>query len=107
MLAGLAVAALGRDRRLPELPTLDGAGVPGCKSQLWFGLLTASSVRRPIIAKLNREISRLLAEPELKTRWSAIGMEPRPDAPEAFDRLIREDVAAFTKIARAANIRAD
>jgi len=64
-------------------------------------------VPRPVIAKLNREISRVLSEPELKTRWSAIGMEPRPDTPEAFDRLIREDVAALTKIARAANIKAD
>jgi tripartite-type tricarboxylate transporter receptor subunit TctC len=101
------VSSLERDPLLPELPTLDEAGVPGYKSQLWFGLLTASSVPRPIIAKLNREILRVLSEPELKTRWSAIGMEPSPDAPQAFDRLIREDVAAFTKIARAANIRAD
>ena len=106
-LAGLGVSSLERDPLLPELPTLDEAGVPGYKSQLWFGLLTASGVPRPVIAKLNREISRVLSEPELKTRWSAIGMEPRPDAPEAFDRLIREDVDAFTKIARAANIRAD
>jgi len=106
-LVGLGVSSLERDPLLPELPTLDEAGVPGYKSQLWFGLLTASAVPRPIVAKLTREISRVLSEPELKTRWAAIGIEPRPDAPEAFDRLIREDVAVFTKIARGANIRAD
>ena len=106
-LVGLGVSSLERDPLLPELPTLDQAGVPGYKSQLWFGLLAASAVPRPIVAKLNREISRVLSEPELKTRWAAIGIEPRPDAPEAFDRLIREDVATFTKIARAANIKAD
>ena len=106
-LVGLGVSSLERDPLLPELPTLDEAGVPGYKSQLWFGLLTAAAVPRPIVAKLNREISRVLSEPELKSRWAAIGIEPRPDAPEAFDRLIREDVATFTKIARAANIKAD
>lgn len=106
-LVGLGVSSLERDPLLAELPTLDEAGVPGYKSQLWFGVLTASAVPRPIISKLNREISRVLSEPELKTRWAAIGIEPRPDAPEAFDRLIREDAATFTKIARAANIRAD
>ena len=106
-LVGLGVSSLERDPLLPELPTLDEAGVPGYKSQLWFGLLSAAAVPRPIVAKLNREISRVLSEPELKTRWAAIGIEPRPDAPEAFERLIREDVATFTKIARAANIKAD
>jgi tripartite-type tricarboxylate transporter receptor subunit TctC len=81
--------------------------VPGYQSQLWFGLLTAAAVPRPIVARLNREVVRILSEPELKARWSAIGIEPRPDSPEAFDRLIREDVALFTRIARASNIRAD
>jgi tripartite-type tricarboxylate transporter receptor subunit TctC len=106
-LVGLGVSSLERDALLPELPTLNEAGVPGYKSQLWFGLLTGSAVPRPIIAKLSREIARALSEPELKARWSAVGIEPRPDTPEAFDRLIREDVALFTRIARAANIRAD
>ena len=106
-LVGLGVSSLERDPLLPELPTLDESGVRGYKSQLWFGLLTGSAVPHSVVAKLNREIARILSEPELKARWAAIGIEPHPDAPEAFDRLIREDVATFTKIARAANIKAD
>jgi len=106
-LVGLGVSSLERDALLPQVPTLHEAGVSGYKSQLWFGLLTGASVPRPIIARLNGEIARILSEPELKSRWSGIGIEPRPDAPEVFDRLIREDVATFASIARAANIRAD
>ena len=106
-LVGLGVSSLERDALLPELPTLHEAGVRGYQSQLWFGLLTASAAPRPLVQKLNREIARVLSEPELKARWAAIGSEPRPHAPEAFDRLIREDAAIFTKIARAANIKAD
>ena len=106
-LAALAVSSQERDALLPQVPSLHEAGVPGYKSQLWFGLLTPAAVPRPVVAKLNREIARILSEPELKSRWSGIGIEPRTDPPEAFDRLIREDVATFAAIARAANIRAD
>jgi tripartite-type tricarboxylate transporter receptor subunit TctC len=106
-LVALGVSSLERDALLPDAPTLHEAGVPGYSSQLWFGLLAAAAVPRPIVAKLHREIARALSEPELKARWSAVGIEPRPEGPEAFDKLIRDDVAVFSRIARASNIRAD
>jgi tripartite-type tricarboxylate transporter receptor subunit TctC len=106
-LVGLGVSSPGRDSLLPEVPSVVEAGVPGYQSQLWFGLLTASAVPQPIIAKLNREITRILAEPQLGQRWSAIGIDARPTAPEEFDRLIREDVVLFGRTARAAGIKAD
>ena len=104
---GLAVGAPQRDALLPEVPSADEAGLPAYKPEAWYGLLTSASVPRPIIAKLNREITRILAEPELQQRLSAVGIEPRPSTPEAFDKLVRDEVALLTKIARAANIKAD
>jgi tripartite-type tricarboxylate transporter receptor subunit TctC len=104
---GLAVGAPQRDALLPEVPSADEAGLPGYKPEAWYGLLTSSSVPRPIVAKLNREITRILAEPELQQRLTAVGIEPRPGTPEAFDRLVRDEVALLTKVARAANIKAD
>src|SRR5438093_1874682 len=59
-LTGLAVSSARRDPLLPDLPTVAEAGVPGYETILWFGLLTASGVPRPIVAKLNREIARVL-----------------------------------------------
>jgi tripartite-type tricarboxylate transporter receptor subunit TctC len=106
-LAGLAVSSRERDPLLPELPTVAEAGVPGYESILWFGVLTSSAVPRPIVAKLNHEIVRILEERETRERWAPIGLTPRPMAPEAFDALIRSDTATFTRIARAANIRAE
>jgi tripartite-type tricarboxylate transporter receptor subunit TctC len=106
-LLGLGVTSLERDALLPEVPTADEAGVPGYRTELWFGLLASAAVPRPIVAKLNREIVRILADPELKQRWRSLGIEPRPTAPEAFDALVREDIALFAKIARASNIKAD
>jgi tripartite-type tricarboxylate transporter receptor subunit TctC len=106
-LTGLAVSSAQRDPLLPDLPTVSEAGVPGYETILWFGLLTASGVPRPIVAKLNREIVRILGEPETRQRWTPVGLNPRPTTPEGFDKLIRDDIAVFTKIARAANIKAD
>lgn len=106
-LAALAVSSANRDPLLPEVPTVAAAGVPGFESILWFGLLTASGVPRPVIAKLNREIVRILNDADTRQRFDPIGMMPRPLSPEAFDKLIRDDVAVFTKIARAAGIKAD
>src|SRR5436190_12801794 len=106
-LLGLGVSSLQRDPLLPEVPTVDEAGVAGYQSELWFGLLTASGVPRAIIAKLNRDIVRILGEPDTRSRWGPIGIEPRPSAPEGFDRMIREEIALFSRIARAPSIKAE
>jgi tripartite-type tricarboxylate transporter receptor subunit TctC len=82
--AALGVSSLKRDALLPQVPTLDEAGVPGYESELWFGLLAPAGLPGPVLAKLNSDV-----------------------VPEEFDRLIRRELARFTRIARAANIRAD
>jgi tripartite-type tricarboxylate transporter receptor subunit TctC len=106
-LLGLGVSMPDRDPLLPDVPTVHEAGVPGYQTDLWFGLLTSSAVPKSVIAKLNRDIVRVLGEPDLKQRWSAVGIEPRPLSPEAFDQRIREQVEVFTRFARAAGIKAD
>jgi len=105
--AGLGVSSLTRDALLPDVPTVDEAGVRGYQSELWFGLLTSAAVPRPIVAKLNRELTRILADADTRARWLPLGIEPRPTTAEEFDRLVREEVGVFSAIARSANIRAE
>jgi len=104
---GLGVSSIKRDSLLPDLPTIDEAGVRGYESILWYGLLTSSRTPRAVVAKLNTEITRILGEAEVRTRWVPIGLEPRPTTPAEFDRIIAEDVRTFTKLARAGNIKAE
>ena len=104
---GLGVSSAQRDALLPDMPSLAEAGLPGFRADLWFGMLTSSQAPRPVIAKLNREIRRILSDAEVKQRWLPIGLEPRPTTPGEFDRIIADEIAAFTKIARAVNIKAD
>ena len=76
----------------------------GYQQELWFGLLGPAGLPRPVLARLNTEIGRILADDDTKGRWAPIGMEPRPTSPEDFDRLIASEIALYTRIARAANI---
>ena len=103
-LVGLGVSSRTRDALLPELPTIDEAGVAGYEQELWFGLLAPSGVPRAIMTRLNAEIGRVLADSDTKARWAPIGIEPRPTAPQEFDRLVAGEIALYTRIARAANI---
>ena len=106
-LAALGVSSATRDALVPDVPTIAEAGVPGYDSILWFGLLTSSKTPRAVITKLNREITRILSDAEVKARWAPLGLEPRPTTPAEFDQLIADDIATFTRLARAGNIRAE
>jgi tripartite-type tricarboxylate transporter receptor subunit TctC len=106
-LVALGVSSAKRDPLVPGVPTIAEAGVPGYESILWFGVLTSSRVPRPLIAKLNSEITRILREPDLRASWAPLGLEPQPTTPAEFDRIIAGDIATFTKLARAGNIKAD
>jgi len=105
-LLALGVSSLKRDPLLPDVPTLADGGVPGYDAVLWFGMVTHAKTPRVVINDLNRQILRVLSEDEVKRRWAPIGLEPSPTTPEGFDKLIAADIALFTKLARAGNIKA-
>jgi len=105
-LTALGVSSLKRDALLPDVPAIADSGVPGYDAVLWFGLVTAAKTPQPVIAELNREIKRILSEDEVKRRWAPIGLEPSPTTPEGFDKLIAADIATFTRLAKAGNIKA-
>jgi tripartite-type tricarboxylate transporter receptor subunit TctC len=103
-LVGLGVSSRSREPLLPDLATIDEAGVAGYEQELWFGLLAPAALPRPIMARLNGEIGRILLDSDTRARWAPLGIEPRPTAPEEFDRLVAREFALYTRIARAANI---
>ena len=106
-LVGLGVSSKSRDALLPGVPTIDESGVPGYEQELWFGILGPAGIPRPIMAKLNAEIGRVLSDPETQKRWAPIGIEPRPTTPQQFDQIIAAETALYTRIARAANITSE
>ena len=106
-LLGLGVSSPQRDALLPELPTLSEAGLTGFTADLWFGVLTSAQVPKSIVNKLNGEIRRILTDADMKQRWAPMGLEPRPTTPAEFDKLVADEIAAFSKVVRSANIKAE
>ena len=103
----LAASTSKRAAAMPELPTIAEAGVPGYVFDPWFGLLTKAKTPRPVITKLNREVVRILGLPDVREKLLALGAEPAPMAPEAFDAHVRAEIAKFSKIVREANIKVE
>jgi tripartite-type tricarboxylate transporter receptor subunit TctC len=103
----LATSTSRRSVAMPELPTIAEAGVAGYAFDPWFGLLTSSGVPRPVVAKLNAEVVRILALPDVNKQLLALGAEPSPIKPEAFDSLIREEIRKFAKVIQDANIKVE
>lgn len=101
----LGVTSAKRSAVLPDLPTIAEAGVPGYRWETWFGLLAPAKIPRPILAKLNAEITRILELPDVRARWQSLGTEPIPSTPQAFDKLVVDEIAALTKLARIANVQ--
>jgi tripartite-type tricarboxylate transporter receptor subunit TctC len=92
---------------MPELPTVAEAGLTGYAFDPWFGLLTHGKAPRPVVAKLNAEVVRILSLPDVNKQLQSLGAEPSPMKPDAFDGLIREEIQKFSKIIRDANIKVE
>jgi tripartite-type tricarboxylate transporter receptor subunit TctC len=102
----VGVTSLQRIPQLPDLPTVSESGLPGFRWDYWYGLLAPSKVVRPLLARLNKDVTGVLNHPGVRARWTALGADPAPTTAQEFDRFIAEDIATLTKIARAANIKA-
>lgn len=106
-LRALAVTSLKRSSALPEVPTLDEAGIPGFDSTAWWGLLAPAKTPKPIIDRLYNVTTATMKLPEIRARLDQLGAEPAGHTPEAFDQLIRDDIAKWGKVVKALGITAD
>ena len=104
-LKALATTGNRRSETLPNLPTLDEAGVFGYEAFDWFGLLAPAATPRNLVLKLSADANRVLADSEVRTRMQAVGADPAGNTPEAFARFIRDDQAKWAKLMREAGIK--
>ena len=105
-LRAIAVAEPQRSSLMPEIPTFAESGVPGYQYVLWYGMFTQAKTSRTIIAKMNAEVRKILAEPDMAGRLASQGAVPRASTPEEFARFIDEDRARLQKIIRTAGVKA-
>lgn len=96
----LAVTGKRRSPELPEVPTVDEAGVAGYEMTPWYGLLAPAGTPRDIVARLGSETAKVLHDPEMKEKLSAQGAEPAGGTPEEFAAVLRTETARWTPVVR-------
>jgi tripartite-type tricarboxylate transporter receptor subunit TctC len=106
-LKGIAVSSEKRSSALPEVQTFIEGGQPGFVVVSWTGILAPAKTPRPVIERLQKEIAAVLVDPEVRTRYEALGIEPVGNTPDQFAAQIRDDLARWEKVVKQANIKID
>lgn len=104
-----AIATSGRQRSevMPDVPTLNEAGVPGYEATIWLGLMAPKGTPKAVVDKLNDAVSKIASQPEVKALWAKQGAAPLVMNPEAFDKYAHEDIAKWAKVIQSAGIKAE
>jgi tripartite-type tricarboxylate transporter receptor subunit TctC len=106
-LRAIAVTSAKRAAVLPDLPTVSESGVPGFEVENWQGVVVPKQTPQAIVQKLNRDLITAMKRPGMVEVLSAQGLEAATTTTEAFGELIRSEIAQYTKVAKAANIKVD
>ena len=102
----LAISATTRDPEMPDIPTINEAGVPGFEVLGWFGLLTTAGTPAPVVRKLFAEVVRILAQPDVKAFYRNAGLDAvASGSPAEFSAFILSERDKWAKVIKAANIR--
>jgi tripartite-type tricarboxylate transporter receptor subunit TctC len=103
----LAAASPQRNRLLPDIPTFSELGISRVEVSLWYGLLAPAGTPRPVVERLNREVSRVLEMAEIRDRLQAQGAEPMPGSPDAFAAFMRAEMQKWAPVVKQAGVKLD
>jgi len=104
-LRALAVTDLKRSPLLPELPTLDEAGLKGYQIVGWNGLFVPAGTPQPIVNRLNAEVVKALALPDVKDRLATLGADAVGDTPQHFAVFIKAEIPKWAKVVKDAGLK--
>ncbi len=105
-LRGLATGGAKRNSAVPDLPTLEEAGVKGYEGSNWWGILVPAGTSQAIVNRLDKEIAAILAREDVKKRFTVMGAEAEHLGQDGLARLIADETAKWSKVAKAARIQA-
>jgi tripartite-type tricarboxylate transporter receptor subunit TctC len=103
----LALGGAQRFPTLPDVPTLAEAGLPNYTFQSWFGIFAPARTPEAVVRTLNRELVRIIALPETRKAFVELGIEPVGTSPEEFGKYLRAEIARWSDVMRAHNIRGE
>ena len=106
-LKALAVTPAKRSPALPDVPTIAESGVPGYDMLSAFGVLVPAKTPGPIVARLNAEINRISAMPDVKERYSREGVDPINESPAQFRTYLQAEIEKWAKVVKETGVRLD
>jgi tripartite-type tricarboxylate transporter receptor subunit TctC len=103
----LGVSSAKRSPQLPDVPTVSEAGVPGYESITWFGLLAPAKTPKPIVARLNEALVKVVRAPELKSQLEIQGYDPVGSSATEFSAFIRAESEKYAKVVKLSGAKVD
>ena len=104
-LKALGVTGLKRATAAPDIPTIAEQGFPGFHVDSWYGVFVPAKTPKPIVARLNAEINRIMALPDVKERLSKDGVDPAGSTPEQLNTIVQNEKKMWSKVIKQANIK--
>jgi len=106
-LKAVATTAAKRSPGLPNTPTFAESGLPGYDTYEWYGLFAPARIPRAALARLNGEVNRIIALPDVRERMLGLGAIPSGNSPEAFAAFVSGEMARWGKVAQQVGLRPD
>ena len=106
-LKALGISTLKRSPLVPDIPTIDEAGVPGFENQTWFGIYAPAGLPRDIAQRANEELNRALADRSVIDRFAQLGFQPAGGSAAEFAAMVRNDSQRWAKVIRENNIQTE
>jgi tripartite-type tricarboxylate transporter receptor subunit TctC len=104
-LRALGVSGLQRVGALPDVPTLDEAGLPGFDATLWLGIFAPAKTPASLVSRINKEIATAVASAEVKDALQAQGVEATSNTPDQFAAYVKSELEKWKKAGEAAGIK--
>jgi tripartite-type tricarboxylate transporter receptor subunit TctC len=106
-LRALAVTTARRYPELPNVPTINESGVPGYEASAWFGIVVPKATPREIVNRINSEVNKAIALPDIREKLAQQGAEATPLTPEQFGAFIHNEVVKWAKVVKASGAKVE
>ena len=103
----LATTGKTRSAVLPNVPTMNEAGVPGYEAVIWLGVMAPKGTPAPIVNRLNAEIRKIVARPDVRDDWAKQGAVGMLMSPEEFSRYVADDIVKWERIVKLSGAKPD
>jgi tripartite-type tricarboxylate transporter receptor subunit TctC len=105
LVRGLGTTGAERSPILPDVPTIEEAGVPGFRASGWVGIMAPTATPKPVVERLNAEIRKILDSAEIRESWAKQGVVPLVMTASEFGTFINAEIAKWAKVAQTAGVK--